>query len=160
MEIVSWKPFMFVVFLSLLWILIIRNKKQRKKILISLGSRVLFFSVSELFFKHILVDLTWIRERPYVAHADVISPIWTQFPDSSFPSSHMTITLAILTVLAIFWTWSRPFAILFALLMAISRIHNGMHYTTDVLAWSLLWIVCWYLWVLLWNKISKKMRNI
>ena len=155
MEFISWKHFMLVFFVILIWILIRKNKKQRKKIFISFVVAIwLFFLISELFFKDFLVDQIWIRPRPYISSTE-IKPIWTQYSDSSFPSSHMTSTLAVLTVLVIFRTWSWSFALAFALLMALSRMHNGMHYPSDVLAWSVIWILCWILWTITWKKIEK-----
>jgi undecaprenyl-diphosphatase len=56
----------------------------------------------------------------------------------------MSSTVSILTVFVYFYkkywiVWTS--AILFALLMAFARIHNGMHYPTDVLAGTALGIV-------------------
>lgn len=81
-----------------------------------------------------LVDISGIRLRPYIAYKDLITPIGNHLSDSSFPSSHMAGTLMILTILIRLIPTSRPIAIIIALLMAFSRIHNGMHYTTDVVA--------------------------
>ena len=79
-----------------------------------------------------------MRVRPYLAHPDLITPVGHRFVDSSFPSSHAASTVAIVTVLGHAY---RRFAVLaasFALVMCLSRVHNGMHYPTDVLAGSIL----------------------
>ena len=61
--------------------------------------------------------------------------------DSSFPSSHVASVVVVLTL----WVWKSSkmwfFAIIIALLMALSRIHNGMHYPTDVLAGAVFGVI-------------------
>ena len=113
---------------------VIFQKKYWKKIILSfvLAFGLAYF-IAEVGFKTALVDEIGMRPRPYVAHATEISPIGKQYDDSSFPSTHMMITLAMLTVLIIFFPTLRPYAIVYALLMARSRMHNGMHYPSDVL---------------------------
>jgi undecaprenyl-diphosphatase len=98
------------------------------------------FLVSEALLKHLVLAEMSMRIRPYLAHPDVIQPVGHRFTDSSFPSSHAASTAAIVTV---FGHAYRRFAVLgaaFALLMCFSRVHNGMHYPTDVLTGSLLGI--------------------
>ncbi len=45
----------------------------------------------------------------------------------------MALTVAMCTVLIMLFPAVRPYAVLYALLMARSRIYNGMHYPSDVL---------------------------
>jgi undecaprenyl-diphosphatase len=59
----------------------------------------------------------------------------------------MAWTLMILTILIRAIPWSWVFALIFALLMGFSRIHNGMHYPSDVLTGWLLWIAYWLVWI-------------
>jgi len=119
------------------------KKKHRKLVLLSfILAAGFFYLVAEIGFKSILVHEIGIRPRPYVAHAEIIKPIGKNYSDSSFPSSHMTLTVAMITVLIILFPAVRPYAILYALLMAWSRMHNGMHYPSDVLAGALLGIWC------------------
>ena len=94
----------------------------------------LSYLVTDIGFKTLLVQEIGVRPRPYIAYATQISPIGKLYTDSSFPSSHMTFSLAMLTVLIIFFPALRPYAIVYMLLMARSRMHNGMHYPSDVLA--------------------------
>jgi membrane-associated phospholipid phosphatase len=47
---------------------------------------------------------------------------------------------AMMTVMIFFIPGAWPIALLFVLLMAFSRMHNGMHYPSDVLMGSLLGI--------------------
>lgn len=100
----------------------------------------LFYLVAEVGGKSILVHEIGIRPRPYVAHVEIITPIGKKYSDSSFPSSHVTLTVALITVLILLFPAVRPYAILYALLMAWSRIHNGMHYPSDVLVGAMLGI--------------------
>jgi len=117
------------------------NPVKRRQLIIALGvGTIAFLLINELFCKHILIDVTGIRPRPYIAHAELITPIGKQLVDSSFPSSHMAGTALIMTLLIRELPLLRPVAILFTFLMAFSRMHNGMHYPTDVLAGTLLGI--------------------
>jgi undecaprenyl-diphosphatase len=96
------------------------------------------FLISEALLKHLILGELPMRVRPYLAHPDLIEPIGYRFTDSSFPSSHAASTAAIVTVLGASY---RRFALLgaaFAVVMCLSRVHNGMHYPTDVLTGSAL----------------------
>jgi undecaprenyl-diphosphatase len=104
-------------------------------VLIAIG---LHFLISEGLLKHLVLTEVPMRVRPYLAHPDLIRPVGYQFTDSSFPSSHAASTAAVLTVFG--WAYLRtlPLAVGFSLLMCFSRVHNGMHYPTDVLSGTLL----------------------
>ena len=59
----------------------------------------------------------------------------------SFPSGHTATAFACATVLSAYAPrWRVPFFVL-AVLIAFSRIYNGMHYPTDVLAGAVLGVV-------------------
>ena len=59
----------------------------------------------------------------------------------SFPSGHSATSFACATVLSMFAPrWRVPFFVL-AALIALSRVYNGMHYPTDVLAGSVLGVL-------------------
>jgi membrane-associated phospholipid phosphatase len=96
------------------------------------------FVVSEALLKHLILMEFPMRVRPYLAHPDVIEPIGFQFHDSSFPSSHAASTAAIVTVIGVSYRRYAALGAAFALVMCLSRVHNGMHYPTDVLTGSLL----------------------
>lgn len=135
---------------------VIFKKKYWKKIILSFVLAAgLAYCIAEVGFKTALVEEIGIRPRPYVAYATEISPIGKQYSDSSFPSTHMMLTLAMITVLLILFPTLRPYAILYALIMARSRMHNGMHYPSDVLAWALIGIWCGWMAVALGKKIIK-----
>jgi undecaprenyl-diphosphatase len=98
------------------------------------------FLVSEALLKHLVLAELPMRVRPYIAHPDQIQPVGYRFTDSSFPSSHAASTAAIVTVFGYAYRRFAALGAAFALLMCFSRVHNGMHYPTDVLTGSLLGI--------------------
>jgi len=122
---------------------VILKRKYWKFVLFSFVlAWALFYGVSEIGFKTILVQETGIRPRPYIAYSELIQPIGKHYNDSSFPSSHMVLTVAMITVLIILFPAMRPYAILYVLLMAWSRMYNGMHYPSDILVGTFFWILC------------------
>lgn len=100
----------------------------------------LHFMISEGLFKYLLLKY-FKKIRPYIAHPDEIFPIGSRYSDSSFPSSHVSANVAILTVIFYFYPnlWSIIF--LFVTLIAFARLHNGMHYLMDVVAGVILGIM-------------------
>lgn len=129
--------------LTILWLAIaiaalILDKKHGKKVFTALLIAIaLHFLISEGVFKLLINEL---RTRPYLAYPDIIASIGN-YTDSSFPSSHMSSTAAILTILIYFYRKITIPGILFILIMAFARIHNGMHYPTDVLVGTILGII-------------------
>lgn len=120
----------------------IYDKKNGKKIAIASAIAVgLHFLISEIIFKHILPDFGFFRVRPYLAHPSELIPLGKLNTNSSFPSSHMAYSLSLL---AIYIYYYRKFlfpAVCFAVFMAFARIHNGMHYPSDVLTGAILGIL-------------------
>lgn len=96
------------------------------------------FLVSEALLKHLILAEVPMRVRPYLAHPDLIQPVGHRFTDSSFPSSHAASTAAIVTVLVHGYRRFAAAGVAFVVLMCLSRVHNGMHYPTDVLTGSVL----------------------
>lgn len=152
-------------FLWLLWsiltflVFFFDKKNHGKKVLLAVIIAIIFhFLISELFFKNLLGSFLELRVRPFIAHPDLITLIGKPHTDASFPSSHMTSTIAILSVYTYFYRKVWPFALLFALVMAFARIHNGLHYPTDVLAGTALGIAYGLTAVYLSKKIAKLSR--
>lgn len=134
--------FLVLFFCAILLIALLFNKKNSRVIFVSfIIALALHFLISELFFKYILADFMPLRLRPYLAHPGEITPIGRLNADSSFPSSHMSSTLALLAVYIYYYRKSWPFAAAFALIMGFSRIYNGMHYPSDVVAGAVLGIL-------------------
>jgi undecaprenyl-diphosphatase len=98
----------------------------------------LHFLISEGLLKHLLLTEMPMRVRPYLAHPGEIVPVGHLFTDSSFPSSHAASTVAIVTVLVHRYRRFTALGAAFAVIMCLSRVHNGMHYPTDVLTGSIL----------------------
>ncbi len=151
---ISWNRSMIIIRVLVISLALMFKKKYRKFVLFSFVlAGTLFFGVSEIGFKTLLVQETGIRIRPYIAHVNVIQPIGKRYTDSSFPSSHMVITVAMLTVLILIFPALWPYAVLYALLMARTRMHNGMHYPSDILAWIFFWFFCGWIGVILSRKV-------
>lgn len=93
---------------------------------------VLHFGITEGIIKHFLTRFFPKRRRPYVTYPELIKVVGKRFSDSSFPSSHMATTVAMLVVIVSFYPSLLFLSLLMVLLMAFSRLHNGMHYPSDV----------------------------
>jgi membrane-associated phospholipid phosphatase len=77
------------------------------------------------------------RPRPFMNMTDIpIDPywheVWKNIP--TFPSGHVREMTGLCVVLGYYWPRARWFAIAAAAFVAISRVHLGAHYPTDVLA--------------------------
>ena len=139
---VSWNVFMLLFFAGLIGVALLRFPTKKKLIICSfILAAGFFYLVSEFGFKHLLVDVVGFSPRPYVAHADLVQPIGKLYLDTSFPSSHMAITVSMLVVFLFFVPAFWPYALGFAFVMAFSRMHNGMHYPLDVLIGGLLGVL-------------------
>ena len=138
-------------FLLFFWILLVivalaRNPEiVRHFIAAVLVVSALHFGITEGIFKHLSKKLFRPRKRPYVAYPEIIKPIGHKFSDSSFPSSHMASTVGMLFVSVAFYPSLLLPAILFALVMSFARLHNGMHYPSDVIAGIILGFVYGYI---------------
>lgn len=96
---------------------------------------LIYFIINDLLIKQTLANV-FFRERPYLAYPDIIFPSPQRWIDSSFPSGHMSNIVALATLYIYFYRrwWVYVLSSIFILLMAFSRMHNGMHYPSDILA--------------------------
>ncbi|HLN18762.1 MAG TPA: phosphatase PAP2 family protein [Patescibacteria group bacterium] len=102
---------------------------------------LIHFIVDEGIIKHVFKKYCF-RVRPYnISPDDKIAPIGFHQQDSSFPSSHMSITLAALTVCFPFFKQYWPLMLVYVLFLAFARLHKGLHYPTDELAGILLGMI-------------------
>ena len=85
------------------------------------------------------------RVRPYKAYPNEIRAIGKKFLDASFPSSHVASMVGGLTVLVYFYRSVFPFAIVAIIILGWSRLRNGMHYPSDILAGIILGLLYGYL---------------
>lgn len=112
------------------------DKTKRHIVIIStITALLIHFCITELLIKGIMSEFIF-RDRPYII-SPLIHQAGASYTDSSFPSSHMASTLSVLTVYYFFYRKYWPYMLSFILLMGFARIHNGMHYPTDVLFGSL-----------------------
>lgn len=123
-----------------IWILFFDHINGREIFVAMAVASILHFVISEGIFKILFPKFFRGRKRPYVAFPEQISAIGREHRDSSFPSSHMSTTTAMLAVMVYFYPAVLPIAIIFALFMAYARMHNGMHYPSDVVAGAVLGI--------------------
>lgn len=127
-------------FLAFFWIVLVmlaifKHPEITKSFLAAIVAvAVLHFGITEGILKHWLLNFMPKRKRPYVQYSDTIKPIGKKFSDSSFPSSHMASTVAMFFIITTFYPSLIIFALVFVLFMAFSRLHNGMHYPSDILA--------------------------
>jgi hypothetical protein len=81
-----------------------------------------------------VISHTWHRARPYEAHPHGVIPLISGSHDPSFPSDHATAAFAIaFGILFVAYRAGLVF-LLWATLIAVSRVLVGVHYPTDVLA--------------------------
>ncbi len=141
-EIVCEVPLLVALWIVLVGLALAFDRQDGRRVVLAVALAVaLHFLISEALLKHLVLAELPMRVRPYLAHAGEIDPVGHLFTDSSFPSSHAASTAAILTVFGHGYrrfTIAPALAALFVLVMCFSRVHNGMHYPTDVLAGSLL----------------------
>ena len=109
-------------------------KKTRKY-----GTAMLLGLAIGALFTNLWLKVVIARPRPYVDQNSVFYQIWTVMgqhteSDKSFPSGHTTAAFASMVPLFILCrkkvSW---LALVFAVLMGISRIYLGVHYASDVL---------------------------
>lgn len=101
----------------------------------------LHFLISEGIFKHGGRLFSFQRKRPYVEYLGEIVPVGKKFSDSSFPSSHVSAMSGGLVVLTYFYEFVWPISIIIIVAMCWSRVRNGMHYPSDILAGMLLGLI-------------------
>jgi membrane-associated phospholipid phosphatase len=100
------------------------------------------------------------RERPYLAHPDLITGKATS-SDSSFPSGHTSTAFAMATSVSLSfpkWYVIAP-AFTYATAVGYSRMYLGVHYPSDVLAGALIGAGSSFLTWKLQKLLAKKHQN-
>jgi undecaprenyl-diphosphatase len=142
---ISQIPFLIVLWAVIAFLALFLDRRGKWIFLAIVAALALHFLISEGLLKHFLLNFFPLRARPWVAHPELIQPLGQRFTDSSFPSSHMASTLGVLTVLVFYYRKIWLPALIFVLLMAFARLHNGMHYPSDVLAGAFLGLIYGFL---------------
>lgn len=120
------------------------NKKYFRLILFGvIIAFIIELLISNLFIKDFLGNYFHLfRLQPYLVHPTDINLIGKSIASaSSFPSAHMSSVFAVLTVVVYFWRKFWPYALAFALIVAFSLTHNGVHYPSDILIGSVLGVL-------------------
>jgi len=147
-----------IVLMVLVWIY---DRKNFKKIFFAvLIALALHFAISEGFFKAVIPNLVGIRERPYIFD-ETIKSIGRSLTDSAFPSGHVSAVFAVASVFMFFYRkkWFFVFGIGFGILVALSRIHNGMHYPSDVIFGALFGVVYGLIGLYFANQLYRKKKD-
>jgi undecaprenyl-diphosphatase len=108
--------------------------RRQKAAIIAAAASLLALGINQIIIR------LWQRPRPYVGHPTVLLLHTTS--DPSFPSDHAAFCFAIATVLALLSWRTGVWALLFAGVVAFSRVYVGEHYVTDVVAGALIGVVC------------------
>ncbi|RMF56060.1 phosphatase PAP2 family protein [Candidatus Woesearchaeota archaeon] len=95
------------------------------------------------------------RPRPFF---EVFIPFFSRLPDYSFPSTHTALAFAAIPILDKEYPMFKWFWILFGLLVGFSRIYNGYHYLSDVVAGAVIGLVIGKMYVLLQEKTNIKWK--
>ena len=133
-ELICAVPFLIALWAGLILAAVLRDRPRGRQVFFGvLVAVALHVVITEGVLKHALTLLLPMRVRPYLAHPGEITPIGTLYADSSFPSSHNATSAAVAMVFVSFYRRTWPLGLAFVLLMAFARMHNGMHYPTDVL---------------------------
>jgi undecaprenyl-diphosphatase len=138
---ISYIPFLGISWSAIAMAIFFLDKHNGHRITIAMTMAIgLHFIITAGLIKRFL-GRYFKKNRPYIAYSNDIFPLGKRHIDSSFPSSHMSANLALLVVVAYFYPSIMTVAIVWALGMAFARLHNGMHYLSDVVAGAVLGVL-------------------
>lgn len=165
MVVSKYGPLVFGIYLIGLWFTgdsIKEVEQNRKQALYAFFSALLALGINQM------ISHAWLRERPYVNHP--VNRLLPVSEDPSFPSDHATGVFSIAGSL-FGHTAGSTVLLMFAMLVALSRVYVGLHYPSDILGGMLTGVIGSYLiernkdrmekpvtWLLhLWNVIEAKL---
>ena len=123
-----------------------KNKLWRPLLFAVVVSATISYTINEWFFKMLFSEIGIFRPRPWTIHPDILA-IGHAFRDSSFPSSHMAFTTLLVMIVSYFERRFLKYGIMIIILMWLSRVHNGMHYPSDVIFGTMMGIIYGYSWL-------------
>lgn len=144
------------------WVLVailvlIFNPENSKWLLLGLLIAALcYFVINDFIVKPTIANF-YFRERPYLAYPNLIYSLKEPWTDSSFYSGHMASSAALVAIVCYFyrlrWVWIASIA--FLILMAFDRLHNGMHYPSDIFVGTLVGFLYGLLTIWIINQIRR-----
>lgn len=128
-----------LIFLAILWFLmafggLIFNKKNGKWVFLGIIFAIaVHFIISDGIIKQTVFDIFPARQRPYAVDP-TIRQLGTPYQDSSFPSGHLTTVVGVFMVFGYYFRrwWIFALCTIFVLITGFTRLHNGVHYPSDV----------------------------
>ena len=145
-------PLMLTIFGLIIAYLIWRRHQLWKPLLFAvIVSAIMSSLINEWLFKILLTEVGIFRPRPWTIHPDILA-IGHAFRDSSFPSSHMAFTTLFVMIITYFEKIFLTFGIMIILIMWLSRVHNGMHYPSDVLIGTVMGVLYARIWLFLMKR--------
>lgn len=139
---VGWIPFLIGLWTVVAVTFLFLDKVNGQKMFVAFGfASMLYFAISEGFFRRLVVRYFFKRTRPYLAYPDEIVAIGREHGSTSFPSSHITTTVFMLYIIHMFHPEFFWVSVGFVIFTALARMHNGMHYLSDVIMGAFLGIV-------------------
>ncbi|OPA75214.1 hypothetical protein BVG16_21670 [Paenibacillus selenitireducens] len=109
-----------------------REQKNKKMVIVALFSACIGFGIGKI------LSHFFYRDRPFVHHA--VNQLIEHAANASFPSDHSIGSFVIATAIFLFRKREGIIWLLLAGLISFSRIWNGVHFPSDVIAGALIGI--------------------
>lgn len=149
--------FLFLILALIVALIWLRDKKRVKIVIIALIiALLLHVLITGFVMKDFVANNIYFKERPYITYPNEIAQIGEADTGTGFPSGHVALTFSVLTVLIFYYRKYWTYALIFALFVGFARIHNGMHYPSDVLFGALFGITYGLIAVYVARKIFRK----